>query len=1388
MEKTVIPSAAFLLTLCFLSGVEAFAVQNPETAEIRGYSLSTSYSVKNGLSQNSVTSIFQDSEGYMWLGTRDGLNRFDGYSFDVIDNDIASEGSKISNSYIFCIEEDGDGHIWAGTRDGLNRIDKINRKIVCYNDFGSGAERSVFVYSLCHTEYDNTLWIGADSGLYYYDPAEDIITEYVADGIFRDNEVSAIVPGGQNILYIGTRHSGLVRLDVGTGKYSVLRHLDASARDDDRAADIRSLLMDSSGRLWIGTFDSGLYFLDAGAEIPERWSGRYPGQSVRTMTEAPDGRIWVGTSNGIQIVEPASGGGGSINADKDLEDIPYGLHLSHHSVYALCFDRENTLWIGTYAGGVDLWNPALNRFVNYSPLLDMRNSSSAYGQAVEYGDCLYIGTQGDGLLEFNMKTGKVKLHRLIAGGHYDRNIIKYLYLHGGGIYCSSSFGHIFRFDPVSSSFEQVVSDGHAVLLDDVIYQIEVFDDGSILFGNVGHYGLSMVKKDGTIVHDFPVQGGETFRFRNVTCFLNIGNSTYLIGTRFDGIYRYDFANRNIFHYTNEDIAAQDYNGSVQINQIYADSQSRIWIATAGTGLKRLDPVSGTFVSYARPDGLLHNNVRSIVETPDGHLWLGTASGISDFDPLSESFRNYSYSDGIMTNEFSEQAALRTADGKLWFFGDNSFISFDPEQFLVNDKIPPIVIESIRTGGGRRKSPDTPDSMHPCPGQKIVLEHDESNLTIEYAALSYVASGKNTYAYRLKGFEDEWNDVGTRRTAYYTNIPPGEYEFEVRGANNDGVMNMQGTSVSIVIRPPLWQSWWAWVLYCMAFSAVAFLFVIWRRNSERLKEDIRLEQLKTKAQQEFNAERNKLFTNFSHELRSPLTLVMSPLDAMAEDSGIPERWKERVELMKNNCRRLLRLVNNLMYFTKHESGNLKIKVSAVDWIGFSREMHLLFSELAISRNIAFRFIPGTESAAGWLDRDFMEKVYFNLLSNAFKNTPDGGIVELAVRTADRQELEKQYHGHISTVADASRYIVVSVADSGDGIPDREYEKIFAPFYQVATNEHARSGTGLGLNLSRTIVQMHHGAIWAADSGLGGAMFSFVIPLDRENFASDEITDVPFDGSLGMDRGDVEIAEDDIATPVVVNSGRKEHTVMVVEDNADMRHYILSCVGQYYNTIECSNGKTGIEKAIHYLPDIILSDLMMPGMDGMEMCLKLKNDIRTSHIPVIMITAMTTVSDIESGYRNGADDYITKPFSPRLLLARISNILKQRDLLKEAYGKHFSLESLGVETSSLDERFMQKAYELLEANITNVDLTIDNFCKELGMSRSNVYRKINAITGLAPNEFIRNFRLEMAAKMLKESDMSVSDVYAAVGFNTHAHFSSCFRKKYGMSPSEYKKTAL
>lgn len=1340
----------------------------------------THFSVQDGLSQISVSSIEQDSQGYLWFGTRNGLNRFNGYNFEIFVNDPA-EIASLSNNHILCLEEDPLGCLWIGTRGGLNRYDPVTGRITRYYDHNPDEKiEHDFIYSLLWSDRDSVLWVGANHGLYYYDPAEGSLLEVKADGLFQNNEVSALaIRPATDLLYVGTRHTGLVELNVRTGQYTIQRNLGNEGHS--AVNDIRCLFYDSRGFLWIGTFDAGIYVLNEEGVIINHYGKELNSQCIRDIKEAPDGKIWIATSNGIHII------------DRDTERIDFfsagsnfGLNLTHHSVLALFFDRSGTLWAGSYAGGVNCYNPHVNRFENYAPLIDMDVSACAYSQAVEYGRYLYIGTQGNGLLEFNRDTGICRLYKLVPDGTFDRNIIKYLCLSDKYIYCSSSFGDVYRFCLSSKRFEKVFTDQRGILLDDVIYQLEVRKDGDLLFGSVGKYGLSRISPTGKIQRKFPIQGGKNFLFSNVTCFLEIEPEIYLIGTRYDGLYRYDFKNQVLRRYGEEEMSSGWCLRGIQINQIFRDSADRIWLATAGTGLCRFDMQNETFHPYVKRDGLLNNNVCAIVETKDHHLWLSTASGISEFDPERSIFRNFSYEDGIEVNEFAEQAGLLTSDGTIYFFGDNGFISFNPERFTRNDYIPPVVIENIYIDN-RKLIPGPKEILKThIPWQnELVLDWNQSNMAIEYAALNYVASDKNTYSYKLEGFEDHWNTVGNRRIAYYTNIPPGEYLFRVIGSNNDGVMNEKGADLKITILSPLWLRWWAWLLYGLLSSWIAWLIVRYYFKQRQLKEDIRLEQLKTKAQQEFHQERNKLFTNFSHELRSPLTLIMSPLDDMALDPDIPPKWKDRIKLMQNNSQRLLRLVNNLMYFTKNESGNLRLKVTEEDWVEFSQEMHLLFSELALSRNIVFRFDHPQKSLTGWFDPYLIEKVYFNFLSNAFKNTPNGGHITLTLTGMDRTDLEKRFGTNIlPDIRAINSYIVLEIADSGPGIPPGEYLRIFDPFYQVAQNEHARSGTGLGLSLSKMIVEMHRGTVWAGNADSGGALFTCVFPVERSFFKEDEFAQETKGQRLPSDCS-VEIPPEENVPPIEPTKNKYKYTVLVVEDNADLRMFLRSCLSDHYNVMEASNARDGLERSIHYLPDIILSDLMMPEMDGLEMSRKLKNDIRTSHIPIVMITARSTASDIETGYQNGVDDYITKPFNTRILLARIRNILASREHLKERYGKQFSLESLGVEATSLDERFMQGVFKVLSGNLAKVNLELDDFCKELGMSRSNLYRKIKAITGLAPNEFIRNFRLETAARMLKESELSVSEIYVAVGFNTHAYFSSCFKKHFGISPSEFAK---
>jgi CheY-like chemotaxis protein/AraC-like DNA-binding protein len=486
-------------------------------------------------------------------------------------------------------------------------------------------------------------------------------------------------------------------------------------------------------------------------------------------------------------------------------------------------------------------------------------------------------------------------------------------------------------------------------------------------------------------------------------------------------------------------------------------------------------------------------------------------------------------------------------------------------------------------------------------------------------------------------------------------------------------------------------------------------------------------------------------------------------------------------MRNNALRLLRIVNNLMDFQKKESGTLSLRVCRDNFNDFGYEMFLAFKELAIKRRISYTFHSSSPTIDAWFDKAMMEKVFFNFLSNAFKNVPNGGTISLSITLTDFEALSGTCGNRMQGFTHRQiPYILLDISDSGPGIMEKDLEVIFTPFFQVAQNEHSSSGTGLGLSISKSIVEMHHGAVWAESEEGRGASFKAILPVSKSLFDENEL----FDDSAGKSAL-FEVETDEKPDFDLTVDTQKKYTILVVEDNKDVRSYILSQLEPYYNLLEASNGKVAHEKTLQQMPDMVITDLMMPKMDGIELTNMLKNDVRTSHIPIIMITARAMVGDILEGYETGADDYLTKPFSSAVLLARIRNIFQTHEKLKALYGKNFSLENLGVEATSADERFMQKLYAFLEKNLDNPELRGDALYSEFNMSQSNFYRKIKSVTSFAPNDFVKSYRLKIAAKMLTETDMVISDVFVAVGFNSLAYFSNTFKQHFGVSPSEYKK---
>ena len=1218
-----------------------------------------------------------------------------------------------------------------------------------------------------YVDLKGDLWVGTDDGLNLYRTQTDDFERLNLNGFFSNNTINSIAETRDNRLVLGTMYQGLVIMDTKkrNENNACIIYRNQSGNPASLSSDqIRSVFVDSNDNIWIGTISNGLNLLKsadsknpAATFIKYTQAGGLTNNYIRGINESPEGNLVVGTFNGLSVIHPS----GEIEK-YDTYGSERG-NLSHYSIFPVYFDRNQTLWTGTYAGGINYSNPYGRAFRFYDIESELKTIMGIIGPMVESNTDLFIATEGGGLLRFDKQKETFRQYKLNNNAElsYSGNNFKSLCLDKGKILCGTTVGTIYSFDPQTEKFTLL----YELPEKNSIYVLQRDLSGNLIIGGVNRTGLISISPSGIQQQTFPVQNSEPVSFFDIRSFLEIRQGVYLIGTRSEGLFVYDKNNQIKTQYKKSDEMQNDGLPDNFIDCIVKDSKERIWIGTFGGGLCLFDEKQGTFKTFNTHSGLLNNNICSIVESENGHLWVSSITGITDINPENSECKNYTYDHVININEFSPKSGIMTSNGAIFFGGNNGIISFNPERLNINPYVPPVVLEKLFINNEQIVPGKSSTVLKKNLNfeKEIILKHDQSNISIEYCALNYIFPNRNMYAYKLEGFDPGWNDVGNRRIAYYTNIPPGNYIFKVKASNNDGIWNESGTSIKITILPPLWKTWWAYLLYVLCIFSIFYLIFRYFKEKERLKNDIRIKQMEAKTTEEFHHARNRLFTNFSHELRTPLTLIMSPLDDMVEHEELKSEIKDRLLTMRSNSYRLLRLVNNLMDFQKNESGMLELKVSSNDIVKFAREMVLSFLELAMSRNINLLFYPSVESLYCLFDKNLMEKVFFNLLSNAIKNTPNYGRVEVRLDiNSDRSQIK------------------VEVEDSGIGIPVNDLEKIFAPFYQVSQSEHAHSGTGLGLSLSKSVIEMHHGKIWAESKGENtGSIFIFTMPVDDKLFKPEEIITDTEENEFyySIDTSTVN-KEDENPEP------HTNYTLLVVEDNPDVLRYIVSKLERTYKIQKAANGEEGLEKAFNYLPDLIITDLMMPKMNGVEMCFKLKNDLRTSHIPIIMITARTMPADIQEGYESGADDFIVKPFNSSILKTRIKNILQSREKLKEIYGKQFSLEKLGVKATSLDEKFMQKLYEIVEKNISNSELDLNEFYKELGMSRANFYRKIKAITNLSLSEFIRNFRLETAAGMLRESDMPVSEVYVAVGFNSHAYFSNCFKAMYGISPTEYK----
>lgn len=808
-----------------------------------------------------------------------------------------------------------------------------------------------------------------------------------------------------------------------------------------------------------------------------------------------------------------------------------------------------------------------------------------------------------------------------------------------------------------------------------------------------------------------------------------------------------------------------------VTSVYKD-QNHLWIGTSGDGLYKYHIENQSSIKYGLDDGLVDEFIHSIVKDDSGIFWVSTNKGLSRIDSKSKNIKNFNQEDGLQSNEFNFNASLKTKNGDLLFGGIEGFTVFDPKKIEKDSFIPPLTITSFQLRNNA-------ENIFLETIKDVTLEHNQNYFTIDYIALDYSKPTKIKYAYILEGFDESWNYVDNKRTVSYTNLKPGNYTFKVKASNTEGDWPTQNmVSFKLKIERAIWETYWAYSFYFIVLFSLFWLIRKYEVLRIKNKHDLEQERLDKDQLKEINKLKLQLFTNISHDFRTPLTLIIGPLEQLIKENKVGDEVQKQLNLMYRNAKTLLELINQLLDFRKSEAGKLTINVRKINLTTFFEDCKLAFEELANRRNIKYKLFVSEKIDNVWFDKIEMKKVVLNILSNAFKFTPRNGIISIKIKPILRNP---------------SR-IEIIIANTGKGIPTEDLENIFDRYFQLGQKNEFRSGTGVGLALAKDIVELHHGKISVQSKINKGTVFTISLQSGNEHFKESEIIkDENFEESEN-DFNDynsfTDVQPGWVRAKSVVNTfemNSELNTILIVEDNNEVRNLIYEIFKDSFNVIVATNGIEGLEFSRNYEIDVIVSDLMMPKMDGLEMCENLKSDIRTSHIPVILLTARTSSKVQKKGYETGADIYITKPFNAETLKLQVHNILNSRRSLIEKFKKDILIEPKEITVVSADEEFLNKAMRIIEENFADPDFNVNGFTEKMFMSQSLLYRKIKILTGQSISEFIRTVRLKKACQLLQKTNLPVKNIVYDIGFNDVKYFRKCFSELFHMTPSEYRKTA-
>ncbi len=1344
----------------------------------------------NGLSNNQIECIYKDSRGFMWIGTNYGLNRYDGYNVKVYKS-IRNDSTSMIYNAILRIQEDVNGNLWITGNPRYMVYDVLTEKFNRDVSFFLSPLGIYFTPTIVEIDNQKNYYLyHANDGIYKFDVSSIKLSHYrqSADANTLSQGVIISMKSEHGFLWVLFQSGLLERLNEKTNRIDFRNYY---VQQNQLGATIqKNLFIDSSGSPWVypGIGDKGIlsfdikksewiFFGNDKSDFRSSSDMFITSNFVRAIAQDSKKRIWIATDHGgVNIFDKGT------RKITVLRNDPMNPNsLSQNSAISLYYDNNGIMWVGTYKNGLSYYHPDLFKFEK-SPLFFYHNPD------LENKDCntlyedrkgnLWIGTNGSGVLKWNFNTRKFQLYRNQKGNPTSISsdiIISMVEDKAGTMWFGSFLGGLNQLAGDRFKHFQPDVNNPNSLSNKSIYGLVEDRKQNLWIGTLGG-GVDELDVTRTKFRRHDI-GNVPKMTSNFILSMYSKDSAMVYLSTSSGIDKVNTLNNTITPVF-KGVSQQNKLSDLIVYNTLIDRRNLLWIATDnGINIYNLKNKSIDYIN--KSNGLISDQVVSLIEDNSGNIWAGTRNGLAciycNINPSTKKLEynvvTFDENDGLLSSIFNQNAVFKNKQGKIYIGCTNGYTVFDPQTIHFNKIVPKPHFTGFFIGNdelepGQKIKGRVILNSSIVNKNKIELKYNEKNFTVNFSSLSYIHPEKNRYRYKLKGFDEDWIESKTG-SASYNNLNQGTYQLIVYASNNDNVWCVQPLILEIVIRPPFWFSWWAFVLYF--FMGMLLLWLIVDFNLKKQKREFENAQRIREAKQlhEIDEMKFHFFTNISHEFRTPLTLIISPVEKLLQNSK-SEDEKSLLGIIHRNANGLLELVNQLLDFRKLDVQKDSLNISIGDVVAFIKDICYSFTELANKKTIRFSFSTSISELRMEFDSEKMKKIVFNLLSNAFKFTPNGGKIDVTLSL-------------IQQLSDDDKLLKISISDSGIGIPAKDLDRIFERFYRVESRENGhQTGTGVGLHIVSEYVKLHQGDIGVESVEGKGSTFTFMIPaklqihkeMIAEHLQNEEFTDVL--------TPEEEIIEEEYHG--------KMPLMLVVDDNEDFRNFISALFTETYRILKAGDGEEALKIILDKMPDLIICDVMMPKMDGFELCRLVKQDIRISHIPIILLTAKAGDENKYKGLEAGAEDYIAKPFNMEMLSLKVSRIIERQKKTRDQFKHKVDITTSEVQITSLDEKFVRKAVALVEANISSSDFLVEDLCREMGMSRVYFYKKILSLTDKTPSEFIRFIRLKRAADLLEKSQMFVNEVAFQVGFNDPKYFRKYFKTEFGISPNDYKKKFL